>query len=838
MREIRRLGMRSRMGVLLVFVVLATCSMEAPLCLSAEDLGGSSWKSFELIYYDPGAKPDTLSPFNVDARSQFTTEMRIEYLRRYADALVQRTGRSNPEYFAFDVVTANTARKAAAQIKEKPLPEIRKVVPLKYWRWKLEPDLTAHVDSVGWVVKDFGGELLWNAMDAPRMFSYDRAVWLRTHFRGPQGQRVLLSIGSIIDMFEVWVNGRYVTRHSGFEPATLDITQFVDQGVDNTLAVRIENKPKDQVGIADEISVIGVSDLYLSDIFVKTDRAQGRGADATLEVEATQLAVAGRQMSVKVEVSPWFPEERREPVFSDVLPLPPSSQGAKKVRATLHLHNIDLWSPDAPHLYLVRVILQDSSGNACDDLVEVAGFRRIEQRQGRLFLNGRPWFLKSFGENLGFAPGFSFAGEVCPPDEWILRDFLLAKKANANAIRVHPWGFTGDVGNYTDMAWPVWGMPNSSTNYQRIAWIADQLGIGLVWGTRLWTLWPSDFQNKYGYGDDAWQARLKPSLRYVRNRPSILIYEGLNEVSLLRNPQIKEFGYLEQSYERFCQRYFELVNRIDDSRLVMPDTPWGPLGYSPPPNDSYTVVHPAPRVSPGLYTAVENTIWTDHNYFGWYRNLPDGPLLDKAQERPFVLDESGAEAMPDWRLYQGMPWNGIWLNNGRPSGRIEEERLGRSLRILQDSEVNISQANQGLSIVQTISAVRFSPADGINVNLIADGLAEGNYHKGVCDLYRNAKLGYFAAQMAYQPLVAMGKGFDFVLGSGEALHLQAAADALLWGKRAQLTLEVVDESGGVVDKEQKLFTLDADQRVTSLGDYVPRFPGKGFYLLRYTLAVP
>jgi hypothetical protein len=824
------------MGILLLFAGLTTCSIEAPLYLSAEDVGGSSWKSFELIYYNPTAKPNSLSPFDVDPRSEFTTEMRIEYLRRYADALVQRTGRNNPKPFAFDVVTAEAARERAVQIKEKPMPRIRQVVPLRYWRWKLEPGWV--MDSprdVSWVVRDFKGELLWNAMEAPRMFSYDRAVWLRTHFRGPLGKRVLLSVGSVIDKFEIWVNGRYAGQHNGFEPVVFDVGQFVEQGADNTLALRIANKPRDQIGIADGICVLGVSDPYLSDVFVKTDRVQGREADATLEVEATQVALPALQATVRVEITPWFPEERREPVFSDVLPLQLSGRGAKRVRATLHLRDIDLWSPDAPHLYLVRATLQDGSGNAQDDLVEVTGFRRIEQRQGRLFLNGRAWFMKSFGDTLGFAPGFNFTSQICPPDEWIVRDFMLAKKANANAIRIHPWGHTGDVGSYSDLAWPVWGMPNSSTNYQRIPWIADQLGIGLVWGTRLWTTWPSDFQNKYT-DDESYQARLEPSLRHVRNRPSILVYEGLNEV--LSNAQIKAPGYLPQSYERFCRRYFEFVNRIDDSRLVLPDTPWGPLEYSPFPKNSYAVSQAAPFVSPSLYTSVENTMWTDHNYFGWYINLPDRPLLPNVQARPFVLDESGAEAMPDWMLYPGMRWNGIWLNCGDPpSGSIEQERLGRPLRILQDSEVNISQANQGLSIVQTVFALRFSLADGINVNLLADGLAEGEYHKGVCDIYRNAKLGYFAAQMAYQPLLGAGADFDFVLGSGDPLHLQVAADASLWGKQAQLTLEVVDESGGIVDKKQMFSTLEASQRVTSLGDYTPHFPGKGFYLLQYTLTV-
>jgi hypothetical protein len=116
-------------------------------------------------------------------------------------------------------------------------------------------------------------------------------------------------------------------------------------------------------------------------------------------------------------------------------------------------------------------------------------------------------------------------------------------------------------------------------------------------------------------------------------------------------------------------------------------------------------------------------------------------------------------------------------------------------------------------------------------------LAEGNYHKGICDLYRNAKLGYFATQMAYQPLVATGAGFDFVFGTGDALHLQVAADSRLWGKSTQLMVEVVDESGTVVDKKQIPFTLATDKRVTSAGDYTPRLTKKGYYLFRYGLTV-
>jgi hypothetical protein len=91
--------------------------------------------------------------------------------------------------------------------------------------------------------------------------------------------------------------------------------------------------------------------------------------------------------------------------------------------------------------------------------------------------------------------------------------------------------------------------------------------------------------------------------------------------------------------------------------------------------------------------------------------------------------------------------------------------------------------------------------------------------------------------MAYQPLVGAGAGFDFVLGNGDPLHLQVAADESLWGKPVQFTLEIVDESGVTIDKKETTLTLDANGRVTSLGDYVPRFPRKGFYLLQYTLTL-
>lgn len=643
---------------------------------------------------------------------------------------------------------------------------------------------------------------------------------------------MLLALGSIIDVYDIWVNGRHVVGHRGFEPIVLDITGFVEPKVDNVIAIRIEGKPRDQIGVPDQIRVLGVPPACLSDLFVKTEQAKGNEATTDLDVEVTQRGHTTFEGQVKIEITPWFPDEHPKPVFSGIIPVRIAGDSVARFSLKGSLRGVDLWHPDKPYLYLVRATLQDGSGAARDDLNEVVGFRRVEQHGGALFLNGEPWFMKSFGENLGFAPGFDNMGEVCPPDEWIVRDLLLAKQANANAMRIHPWGFQTDPGQYTDLAWPLWRtpfiplsepgpmiLPNSSTNYERIAWIADQLGIGMVWGTRLWTIWASGFESRFS--DDSWEANLEPSLRRIRNRPSILVYEGVNEVgmSVTRAP-----GRVADLFGRFCRRYLELVNRIDDSRLVIPDTPWGPEAYQ------YFS-------DKGLFASIENTFWTSHSYLGWYSKLPEQPLREKLENRPYVLMESGAEAMPDWRLYQGMRSYGIWLNNGAPASRIEQARIGRPLRILNDSEAELSQAYQGLAIQKTVFATRFSAVQGVNINLIADGLMGGNYHKGVSDIDRRAKLGYFAAQMAFQPICVAGAGFDFVVGSQDRLHIQVAADAQFRGKSGQLRLEVADDLGKVIDYQQWPIVFETNDRVTSVADYAPRITAKGFYVLRYKVTV-
>ena len=57
-------------------------------------------------------------------------------------------------------------------------------------------------------------------------------------------------------------------------------------------------------------------------------------------------------------------------------------------RFALHVESPLTWSPDDPNLYALKVSTRE------DEVIETFGFRTIEAREGRILLNGRPFYLR------------------------------------------------------------------------------------------------------------------------------------------------------------------------------------------------------------------------------------------------------------------------------------------------------------------------------------------------------------------------------------------------------------------------------------------------------------
>ena len=798
----------------------------------------TAYQSFDLFYYDPDKErperveffaycPPALPP---SEQAALSPEERLRYLKLYARTLAERAGVGIKDALCVPVVREEDVAAAKRALKPRPVPTVRRETEIRYLRWRLATgESGAAFAERSYDISD------WNEGKVPLIYRKGKCLEAAGVFlAGRDADRVILDIGAVIDAYTLYVNGKRVASHDGYEPHRVDITRFVLPGEENRIGFFIPANGNYPIGIGDRLTVLEVNESHIEHSFVFTEEL--REDEASIGIRAE---VAGEWDSIRYSIAPWFPREGA-PVAEGEL---------SSASGTVTLPHPVLWEVGAPHLYAVTLRLI-KNGVCADEIIETFGVRTVEEKDGKLYLNGKRFFMKSFGNSLAADNDPEPYGNLFPPDSYILRDMLLILKAGGNFMRIHPWGSEGVPGSYMDCGWPEYGRCLNGTNYERFADIADQLGILLTWITRHWCNWPSGFVHHFE--PDKMKERLVPSIRRVQNHPSVAIYEGLNEVGFMlgnnylfpTDPVGKELSRDEKArqtarYQTFLNTFTDLVNEMDGTRLILPDSPWGPF-YTPS-REVEAVVRTRDLVQAAdrsLYDR-KNTVWDVHTYSGWYSGLQSAFYYrdmswGMPHGKPVLLSELGAEAMPDWERYEGTPWYGVWVNHHHRTADFERNIYGRPLRLLKDSEADISQAYQGLCILYNAQVARMTGCDGMNINLIGDGPGEGTYHKGVTDLYRRAKLGYFAARDAYGEILMTGTGQSFCLGPDEPLCLRLSKEASVPPGAYRLTVTLSDEAGEETLLSEHSITL-SEAAVQEAGEIaLPKLP-KGLYRVTYRL---
>ena len=797
-----------------------------------------TFENFELFYFDPDKQPGRCEFFEYhppalpkEKQMELSPEERIHFLKFYAKTLAEYAGNSAPDCYAAEVVSENDVQTALKNLKPAPVPSVRREIPLSYLSWRLAPD----ADDMDWTAADYDFSD-WHESTVPLIRRMNRPLQvIATWTMGDLPEQVLLDIGAVIDSYTLFVNGAKVTEHDGYEPHRVDITPYVMPHGENRLAFLIPPNGHSPIGIGDKLTVLEVPRKHIEHVFVSTKAIQEK--EATISVKTTLSD--GAWGKIIYEIFPWFPTE------GEVV-----AQGELDAEeSTVRIEDPVFWEVGKPHLYQIKLRLWDE-GACTDEVVETFGVRTVCEKDGKLWLNGKPFFMKSFGNSLATDCDNESYGNLFPPDFYILRDMLLILKCGGNFMRIHHWGSEGIPGAYYDCGWPEYGRCLNGTNYERFADIADQLGLCLVWITRHWCNWPSGFAHHFK--PDKMEERLTASIKRVQNHPSIAMYEGLNEVGFMlgnnylfpTNPtgdglEASEKERQIKRYQQFLNRFTDLLNEVDGTRLILPDSPWGPF-YTPD-QKVEAVVNTRDLVLSDDRTLYDrpNTVWDVHTYSGWYSGLQSAFYYrdmswGNPHEKPILLTELGAEAMPRWELYQGCPWYGVWVNHHHYTADFERNIYGRPLRIIRDSEMDISQAYQGLCILYNAEVARMTGCDGMNINLIGDGPGEGAYHKGVTDLYRKAKLGYFAARMAYQKMLVSGTEQSFCLAKEEPLALRLAKEADAEPGKYQLTITVTNEMGEVQMQMARSVSVTEDA-VQNLGVFPMNVTKKGLYRVTYRM---
>ena len=302
-----------------------------------------------------------------------------------------------------------------------------------------------------------------------RQVGKNQALWYERTFdlpKGWKGKDVLLHFGAVDWKASVYVNDVLLAEHTGgYAPFTVDITSVV-KAKGNKLKVRVWDATDDSwqprgkqvnapqsiwytpvTGIWQTVWLESVPKTHIDSYYVVYDSKKG--------YHTVSIDIANLQQNdvVKFELLEggiaYSAEKPGSKVLSDVEAC--SIDGGEDFAMNFFIDDVNLWSPDSPYLYGVRISVI-RKGKVIDSVDGYTALREISvcKEKGyskRMALNGKPLF--HFGPlDQGWWPDGLY---TAPTDEALHYDIAKTKEWGFNMIRKHikvepaRWYYWADV---------------------------------------------------------------------------------------------------------------------------------------------------------------------------------------------------------------------------------------------------------------------------------------------------------------------------------------------------------------------------------------------------------
>lgn len=372
-------------------------------------------------------------------------------------------------------------------------------------------------------------------------------LWYRRGFTVPKemaDRRVLLRFGAVDYRCAVYVNGQMAGTHEGgYTPFCFDITHLLAGG-ENDLCLRVVDEPDftqprgkqywdrglmgcwytPVSGIWQTVYLEAVGETHMRQIHITPDIDRHM---FTAEIALDRLPTDG--LELRLDVS--FEGKTCRTVTATV------SDRASRVPVDLDvrgaLDTVRLWSPQSPALYDVVVTLT-KGGEVVDRVKTYFGMRKVEVRDGRVYLNNCPIY-----QRLVLDQGYWPDSNITPPsDEAIRQDIEYTKAFGYNGARKHQ--------KLEDPRYYYW---------------ADKLGL-LVWG---------EVPSPYDFTDEMVREVAETLTAFIDrdfNHPSIITWVPLNESWGVR--QI----YTDRRQQAAGRMLYHLTKALDGTRLCSTNDGW------------------------------------------------------------------------------------------------------------------------------------------------------------------------------------------------------------------------------------------------------------------------
>ncbi|MCS6827013.1 MAG: beta galactosidase jelly roll domain-containing protein, partial [Caldilinea sp.] len=511
---------------------------------------------------------------------------------------------------------------------------------------------------------------------------YSGIAWYRRRFDW-QGdltdKAAILHFGAADYHAVVWLNGQRIGEHEGgYLPFEFDVAAGLRTG-ENVLVVRVADPDDDR----SRFPAFPFSEI-------PHGKQSGDGPIGGLR-QSVWLEVRPALHLVRLRLTP-LPAERAIEIQALLsAALPPSAEVRAAVRAPdgrriaetaldatgagrIVLNEAPLlWSPETPHLYTVEAAIM-LDGAVHHRLAAACGFRTVEAKNGRIYLNGEPIYLRGALDQ-AYYPETIYT----PPSLEFLED--QARKAKAlglNCLRTH---IKIEDPRYYD--------------------VADRLGL-LIW-TEIpnWVLLT-----------EAADRRIKETFRAMVerdwNHPSIIAWTLVNEnwgTDLPRNPE----------HRHWLADFYHYAKTVDPTRLIVDNSACCDNFHVAGDLEDFHHYRAIPD------HAAEWDAWVADfasraNDWVWARDY----LHERRADLPLLVSEFGNWGLPDpaaiqekgrdpWWFETGHEWGeGIVYPHGMPL-RFRDHGLESVFGSFQ-AFIQASQEHMARSLHYEITTMRLHPA--------------------------------------------------------------------------------------------------------------------------------
>ena len=305
------------------------------------------------------------------------------------------------------------------------------------WKFTLSPPKEFWlngVDPSAWADLTVPGEATMQGFAISRdvEYPYKRSVLIPPDFKG---KRIILRFDGVYSYARVWVNGVFKREHhGGFTSWECDITGQVTPGQAAWIAVGVTDR-SDEIsygsnyakhyigGILRDVKLIAVPPTHAARLRLQTG-LDSAYRDATLEVDAAIAFEGAKRAALNFQLK----DPDNHPVRLQPGTMSFSAEKAE-TRLDIPIPAPKKWDAEHPNLYTLQATLL-ADGVAVETLERKFGFRKIEVRGNKLYVNGQEVKLRgACRHDIHPLRGRSTTAELDEHDARLFRD------ANLNFVR-------------------------------------------------------------------------------------------------------------------------------------------------------------------------------------------------------------------------------------------------------------------------------------------------------------------------------------------------------------------------------------------------------------------